>query len=66
MIDNGTAKLIILSVTEALDELYSSEPCGGEFLLGQKYAFVECLEILQNFFPDLFPPEYDVEKKYPL
>lgn len=40
---------------------------GGDFILGQKYAYVECLELLQRLAsPSELHIDFVVEEKYPL
>lgn len=40
---------------------------GGDFILGQKYAYVECLELLQRFVvPSELHIDFAIEDKYPL
>ncbi len=49
-----------------LDELYD---CGktNEFIYGEKTAYVECLEIVQQWeCAEDIGLDYEVEKKYPL
>ena len=40
---------------------------GGGFILGQKYAYVECLELLQRLVvPSELYIDFAIEDKYPL
>ena len=40
---------------------------GGDFILGQKYAYVECLELLQRLVvPSELYIDFAIEDKYPL
>ena len=40
---------------------------GGDFILGQKYAYVECLELLQYLAdPSELHIDFVIEDKYPL
>ncbi len=49
-----------------LDELYESEKMNG-FIYGEKTAYVECLEIVQQWeCAEDIGLDYEVEKKYPL
>ena len=39
---------------------------GGDFILGQKYAYVECLELLQSLAdPSELHIDFVIEDKYP-
>ncbi len=42
---NNILSLLINHILSSLDELKSGYP-GDDFVLGQKYAYVECLELL--------------------
>ena len=40
---------------------------GGDFILGKKYAYVECLELLQSLVdPSELHIDFVIEDKYPL
>ena len=62
-----TLKTLIRTIHLNLQELTETKSVPNDFCLGQIYAYVECLEILQ-----LFPSfrnlglDYDIEKKFPL
>jgi len=56
---------MINTFTEYLEEIASAET--NEFLYGEKTAFVECLEIIQEWeYSKVFGLDFDIEKKYPL
>lgn len=62
-----TLKALIRTIHLNLQELTKTKNTPNDFCLGQIYAYVECLEILQ-----LCPSfrnlglDYDIEKKFPL
>ena len=62
-----TLKPLIRTIHLNLQELTETKSVPNDFCLGQIYAYVECLEILQ-----LCPSfcnlglDYDIEKKFPL
>ena len=62
-----TLKTLIRTIHLNLQELTETKSVLEDFCLGQIYAYVECLEILQ-----LCPSfrnlglDYDIEKKFPL
>ena len=62
-----TLKTLIRTIHLNLQELTETKSVPNDFCLGQIYAYVECLEILQ-----LCPSfrnlglDYDIEKKFPL
>ena len=62
-----TLKALIRTIHLNLQELTKTKNAPNDFCLGQIYAYVECLEILQ-----LCPSfrnlglDYDIEKKFPL
>ena len=62
-----TLKVLIRTIHINLQELSETKSVSNDFCLGQIYAYVECLEILQ-----LCPSfrnlglNYDIEKKFPL
>ena len=62
-----TLKVLICTIHLNLQELTETKSVPDNFCLGQIYAYVECLEILQ-----LCPSfrnlglDYDIEKKFPL
>ena len=62
-----TLKALIRTIHLNLQELTETKNAPNDFCLGQIYAYVECLEILQ-----LCPSfrnlglDYDIEKKFPL
>ena len=61
-----TLKVLIQTIHLNLQELTETKSAPNDFCLGQIYAYVECLEILQ-----LCPSfrnlglDYDIEKKFP-
>ena len=67
--EKQTIEMLIRIIHTDLQELFEVKEISEnrDFLLGQIYAYVECLEILQ-----LCPAfrrlgiDYDVEKRYPL
>lgn len=60
-------KITIQKITEILEELSAEGVEMNDFILGQKYAFIECLEILQAFqLAKYFGLDYDIEDKFPL
>ena len=63
---NKTLHKLISHILFSLDELQN---CDSEnnFILGQKYALVECLQILQTLtIPKTLILNFDIEKRYPL
>ena len=61
---------ILLSLVDhilfSLNEL-QHDYLSDNFILGQKYAYVECLELLQNLAdPSALHIEFVIENKYPL
>lgn len=61
---------ILLSLVDhilfSLNEL-QHDNLSDNFILGQKYAYVECLELLQNLAgPSALHIEFVIENKYPL
>ena len=62
-----TIRHLIQTIHLALREIYHSQPTPSDFALGQIYAYLECLEILQGC-PDFrkLGLDYDIEKRFPL
>lgn len=62
-----TIRHLIQTIHLALREIYQSHPLLSDFAIGQIYAYLECLEILQ-YCPDFrnLGLDYDIEKKFPL
>ncbi len=62
-----TIKALIRTIHLNLQELTKTKSVPNDFCLGQIYAYVECLEILQlcPSFSNL-GLNYDIEKKFPL
>lgn len=56
---------LIVSLEINLQELNGCE--GASFSLGAKYAYVECLEMIQNWEKaSSLGLDYDIEKRFPL
>ena len=63
---NNNLLLLIDHILSSLDELKNGCP-GDDFILGQKYAYVECLELLQRLAsPSELHIDFAIEDKYPL
>lgn len=63
---NNILSLLINHILSSLDELKSGYP-GDDFVLGQKYAYVECLELLQSLADSsALHIDFSIENKYPL
>lgn len=61
----GILKYLIELLQYYLADLNGSED--DKFLFGQKYAFVECLEIIQEWDQArALGLDYDVEKRFPI
>lgn len=67
--EKKTIELLIQIIHTDLQELYDAKnnACNRDFLLGQIYAYVECLEILQQC-PSFrkMGLDYTIEDKFPL
>ncbi len=60
-----TLLLIIRNCEECLKKLEAMDD--SEFVVGKRHAYVECLEIIQNWAEaKLVGLDYDIEKRYPL
>ena len=65
--ERQTLETLIQTIHLNLQELTETENAANNFCLGQIYAYVECLEILQ-----LCPSfrslglDYDIEKRFPI
>ena len=58
---------IIPLLIEYLEELSQNPETDDPFLYGEKTAYVECLEWLQEWeFAPAFGLDFDVEKRFPL
>mgnify|MGYP005785885017 FL=1 len=63
---NDVLRALAEHILSSLDEL-TDVPLGGDFILGQKYAYVECLELLQCLAsPSELHIDFVIEDKYPL
>lgn len=63
---NNNLLLLIDHILSSLDELKNGCP-GDDFILGQKYAYVECLELLQNLTnSSALHIDFKIENKYPI
>lgn len=63
---NDVLRALVEHIVLSLDEL-SDAALGGDFILGQKYAYVECLELLQYLAgPSELHIDFVIEEKYPL
>ena len=63
---NNILSLLTDHILSSLDELKSGCP-GDDFVLGQKYAYVECLELLQSLTDSsALHIDFTIENKYPL
>ena len=62
-----TIRHLIQTAHFALQEIYETQPNISDFALGQIYAYLECLEILQGC-PEFrkLGLDYDIEKRFPL
>ena len=60
---NDPIHKLISHILLSLSELRQSDP-SDPFIIGQKYAYVECLEFLQVL--DIPELDFDIEKEYPL
>ena len=62
-----TIRRLIQTAYFSLEEIYETLPDISDFALGQIYAYLECLEILQCR-PDFrkLGLDYDIEKRFPL
>ena len=59
----GTVKYVIEYAEMTLDEL---SDCHDDFAIGEKYAWVECLEILQTFkCAKKLGLDYNIEERFP-
>lgn len=63
---NDVLRALVEHILSSLDEL-TDATLGGDFILGQKYAYVECLELLQRLAsPSELHIDFVIEDKYPL
>ena len=63
---NDVLRALAEHILSSLDEL-TDAALEGDFILGQKYAYVECLELLQSFAdPSELHIDFAIEDKYPL
>ena len=63
---NDVLRTLTEHILSSLDEL-TDVPLGGDFILDQKYAYVECLELLQSLAnPSELHIDFVIEEKYPL
>ena len=66
-----TAEEILVQMIELfqeyLDEIQSATKCDDDFFYGEKTAYVECLEIIQQWYhAKQNGLNYNIEEKYPL
>lgn len=66
-----SADKILVSLVKALErnleELSEPSPQGnGEFINGEKTAYVECLEYIQYLAKQAYGLDFDIEDRYPL
>lgn len=63
---NDVLRALAEHILSSLDEL-TDAALEGDFILGQKYAYVECLELLQRLVvPSELHIDFVIEDKYPL
>ena len=63
---NDVLRALAEHILSSLDEL-TDVPLGGDFIHDQKYAYVECLELLQSLAnPSELHIDFVIEEKYPL
>ena len=63
---NKTLHKLIKHILFSLDELQNCDS-SNNFIAGQKYALVECLQVLQTLItPKTLILNFDIEKRYPL
>lgn len=63
---NDVLRTLTEHILSSLDEL-TAAALEGDFILGQKYAYVECLELLQRLVvPSELHIDFVIEDKYPL
>ena len=63
---NDVLRTLTEHILSSLDEL-TAGALEGDFILGQKYAYVECLELLQSLAdPSELHIDFVIEEKYPL
>lgn len=63
---NDVLRALAEHILSSLDEL-TDAALEGDFILGQKYAYVECLELLQRLAnPSELHIDFAIEDKYPL
>lgn len=53
---------LVKHILSSLDELRCCKPA-DDFIIGQRYAYADCLELLQSFCRSI---DFDIEKRYPL
>lgn len=53
---------LVKHILSSLDELRCCKPA-DDFIIGQRYAYADCLELLQSFNRCI---DFDIEKRYPL
>lgn len=53
---------LVKHILSSLDELRCCKPA-DDFIIGQRYAYADCLELLQSFSRCI---DFDIEKRYPL
>jgi len=63
-----TLRFIIDQFIENLNRLYSEKSKNKKFVLGEKYAYVECLEHIQEFWDkaEINGLDFDIEERYSL
>ena len=62
---NKTIAVLVDKILNALAEL--SQEKNSDFIIGERYAYIEFLEILQQIIgPQASGLDFDIEKKFPL
>lgn len=59
---NDVLSKLVKHILSSLDELRRCKPA-DDFIIGQRYAYADCLELLQSFSRCI---DFDIEKRYPL
>lgn len=65
--ERETLEALVRTVCLSLEEIYETDVAEKDFLTGQIYAYVECLEVLQGCATirrELL--NYEIEEKFPL
>ncbi len=62
-----TLELIIAYLLEYLEELNATDKVCNDFIYGEKTAYIECLEMLQNWeCAEKVGLNFDIEARFPL